>query len=133
LCGSFSPLLAPYGPPLLRLLCRTNKLYIQRASATLTAIITHTKPVALASHIANEWKHEGGKSASYRIACSELLVALVNAAIEDDDFKAKLEPKMDEVEWLLKQAATDREAKARAEAKKVWDLYKQTWPERVQW
>ncbi len=57
---------------------------------------------------------------------------MVNAATEDDEFRAKLEPKMDEVEWVLKHAATDREAKARAEAKKVWEIYKQTWPERVQ-
>ena len=131
LSHSFSPLLLAYAPPLLRLLCRTNKLYIQRASATLVAVITHTKPVALATHMANEWKQEGGKSASYRIACAELLVALVNVAAEDEEFRTKLEARMDEVEWLLKHVATDREAKARAEAKKVWEVYKDTWPERV--
>lgn len=56
----------------------------------------------------------------------------MGVASEDDEFRARIEGRMDEVEWLLKHVATDREAKARAEAKKVWEVYKETWPERVQ-
>lgn len=39
---AFAPLLPLYLPALLRLLCRTNKLYIARASSTLQSIIAHT-------------------------------------------------------------------------------------------
>lgn len=42
-----------------------------------------------------------------------------------------LDKRIDELEWVIKVGATDREPKVRAEIKKCWEVYKSLWPERV--
>lgn len=48
-------------------------------------------------------------------------------AVEKDG----IERRMDELEWVIRTGATDKEQKVRAEIKKVWEVYKQEWPERI--
>lgn len=45
--------------------------------------------------------------------------------------KETMERRMEELEWIIKTGATDREAKVRGEIKKCWEVYKKVWPERV--
>ncbi|ORY84633.1 hypothetical protein BCR35DRAFT_259369, partial [Leucosporidium creatinivorum] len=131
----FQPLLSTYLPTILRLLCRTNKLYISRASTTIHSIITHTHLPDILKYIVAEWKLEAGKSTSYREKAAEALGVILGTGgggmgIE----KEGCEKRMEELEWVIRTGATDREAKVRGEIKKCWEVYKEVWPERVaQW
>ncbi|KAL8278817.1 hypothetical protein RQP46_008886 [Phenoliferia psychrophenolica] len=132
---AFAPLLPLYLPALLRLLCRTNKLYITRASSTLLSIILHTRLPDILRFIVQEWKNEAGKSASFRLAAVEAVLAMIGGEGATGEGiaggKDGLERRVDELEWVVKTAATDREPKVRATAKSMWEVYKQVWPERV--
>ncbi|KAK4703699.1 hypothetical protein P7C70_g2521, partial [Phenoliferia sp. Uapishka_3] len=133
--SSFAPLLPLYLPALLRLLCRTNKLYISRATSTLLAIISHTHLTEILKYIVHEWKGESGKSATFRLGAVEGVLAMMGGEGGNEEGmaggKEGLERRLDEIEWVVKSAATDREPKVRAMAKSVWEVYKNVWPERV--
>lgn len=128
----FLPLLSTYFPAILRLLCRTNKLYISRAAATVASIISHTHLSDILKWIVVEWKAESGKSNSFREKAAEALgVALGVGGGEMMIEKEGLEKRMEELEWIIRTGATDREAKVRGHIKQCWEIYKTTWPERV--
>lgn len=129
----FAALLPSYLPPLLRLLCRTNKLYISRTLASLQSIIKNTKLPSILDYIVSEWRGEGGKSASYRIGVSELILIMLGGGggelvIEKELLEHKW---LDELEWCIRTGATDKEVKVRAITKSVWDVYIREWPERI--
>lgn len=136
LSTSFSALLSSYLPPLLRLLCRTNKLYISRTLSTLGSIIKNTKLPNVLDYIVAEWKLEGGKSSSYRIGASELVLTLLGGAGGEGaeviiDKSTVGDKWLDELEWCVRAGATDKEVKVRATTKMIWDIYSREWPERV--
>ncbi|KDE09841.1 hypothetical protein MVLG_00239 [Microbotryum lychnidis-dioicae p1A1 Lamole] len=130
--GQFQPLLSTYLPPLLRLFCRTNKLYISRALSVLHDIIRHTLLVDILKFIVIEWKLESGKSSSFRIAAAEAVSAVLGAGTAELVVpKEALDKRVEEIEWVIRTGATDREAKVRGEIKKCWEVYKREWPDRV--
>ncbi|KAK4050626.1 hypothetical protein OIV83_003352 [Microbotryomycetes sp. JL201] len=140
--SQFQPLMSTYLPVILRLLCRTNKLYIARASATVTSIILHTHLIDVLKFIAQEWRAESGKSSSFREKAAEAIACMLGSSTAPISTattatnglqveKDALEKRIDDLEWLIKVGATDREPKVRAEMKKCWEVYKITWPERV--
>lgn len=128
---SFAPLLPLFLPPLLRLLCRTNKLYLSRAASTLSSIVVHTRLPEILKFVVGEWKAEGGKSASYRTGATAVVLSMLEGGEEMAVEKDGIERRMDELEWVIRTGATDKEQKVRAEIKKVWERYKREWPERV--
>lgn len=129
----FAPLLPTYLPTVLRLLCRTNKLYIARASATLISIIVHTHLPDVVKYMVSEWRLESGKSSSFRERAAEALSCILgvgnDAGLQID--KDTLDKRIEDLEWMIKTGATDREPKVRAEMKKCWEAYKTVWPDRV--
>ncbi|KAK4054991.1 hypothetical protein OIO90_003332 [Microbotryomycetes sp. JL221] len=142
----FQSILSTYFPVVLRLLCRTNKLYIARASACVTSIILHTKLVDIVKFITQEWKSEAGKSSSFREKAAEAISCVLGCSTGGSKTTAaattaqtgelqidreQLEKRIEDLEWLIKHGATDRESKVRSEMKKCWDVYRVTWPERV--
>lgn len=129
----FAPLLPLYLPTLLRLLCRTNKLYISRSATTIISIIKNTKLVDVLRFIVGEWQSESGKSATFREKAAEVTAYLLSPGPggELPIEKEVLDRRVEELEWIIKTAAVDRDAKVRAEAKKCWEVYKREWPERV--
>lgn len=129
----FAPLLPLYLPTLLRLLCRTNKLYISRSATTIISIIKNTKLVDVLRFIVGEWQSESGKSATFREKAAEVAAYLLSPGPggELPIEKEVLDRRVEELEWIIKTAAVDRDAKVRAEAKKCWEVYKREWPERV--
>lgn len=136
LSSSFVALLPSYLPPLLRLLCRTNKLYISRTLSSLQSIIKNTKLPSILDYIVAEWRAEGGKSSSFRIGASELILTILGGGVggsgETVVEKEGIEKKwLEELEWCIRTGATDKEVKVRAVIKSVWDVYSREWPERV--
>lgn len=129
---AFQPLVTPYLPTILRLFCRTNKLYIARALACVQSIIIHTHLGDVLKYIVIEWKAESGKSSSFREKAAEAVgVMLGTSGTECMVNRDTLDKRIDELEWVIKVGATDREPKVRAEIKKCWEVYKSLWPERV--
>jgi hypothetical protein len=122
---SFQPLLHFYMPALVKLLGRTNKLYISRTQACLTAIIQNTRLATVVPYLA-----EGmlDKTATARYGCVEAL-ALCLVHID----KAALERKyLSHIEEVIRRGATDKEVKTREVAKQVWETFKGFWPERAE-
>ncbi|GAA5884748.1 hypothetical protein JCM16303_005258 [Sporobolomyces ruberrimus] len=109
----FAPLLPLYLPTLLRLLCRTNKLYINRSTLTITSIVKNTKLVDVLRYIVGEWQGESGKSASFREKAAELTAYILSSGpggeLQMD--KEVLDRRVEELEWIIKTAAVDRDAK----------------------
>ncbi|GAA5991862.1 hypothetical protein JCM5350_002730 [Sporobolomyces pararoseus] len=129
----FAPLLPLYLPTLLRLLCRTNKLYITRSTTTIISIVKNTKLVDVLRFIVSEWHGESGKSATFREKAAEITAYILSSGAggEMQIEKDILDRRIEELEWIIKTAAVDRDAKVRAEAKKCWEVYRREWPERV--
>ncbi|KAM0748266.1 hypothetical protein T439DRAFT_349587 [Meredithblackwellia eburnea MCA 4105] len=128
--SSFHPLLPHYLPTILRLLCRTNKLYISRATSTLISIVIHTELSDILKYIVAEWKLEGGKSSSYRISAMEVVLAFFPEG-EPLGGKENLDRRVEDIEWIVRQSVTDRESKVRSGCKKLWEYYRSIWDERV--
>ncbi|GAA5839331.1 hypothetical protein JCM9279_005908 [Rhodotorula babjevae] len=128
----FAALLSLYLPTLLRLFARPNKVYVTRSASCVASIIRNTRIADVVRFIALEWRNEPGKSATFR---EQAAVALAIALGADTDTlgvdKEGLERRIDDVEWLIKNGATGREASVRAEMKKCWEVYKREWPDRV--
>jgi hypothetical protein len=121
---AFQPLLHFYTPTLVRLLGRTNKLYVARASACLSAIIQNTRLSQILPYI-EEGMHD--KAASTRFGCVEAL-ALCFVHVE----KAALERKhISQIDEMIRRGATDKEVKTRELARQTWETYKKMWPDRV--
>jgi hypothetical protein len=76
-------------------------------------------------YLVSEWKGESGKSATYRIGATTVVLEILQCGREAS------ERQIDNLEWILRQAATDREQKARTVAKQVWELYQTEYEERV--
>ncbi|GAA5862293.1 hypothetical protein JCM1840_001712 [Sporobolomyces johnsonii] len=130
--AQFAPLLPLYLPTLLRLLCRTNKLYISRSASTIASIIKNTKLGDVLRFIAHEWHLEAGKSSSFREKAAESVsIMLGTEGVEMLIEKEALDRRIEDLEWIIKTGATDREPKVRAEMKKCWQVYQREWPERV--
>ncbi|GAA5896002.1 uncharacterized protein JCM6883_001684 [Sporobolomyces salmoneus] len=129
----FAPLLPLYLPTLLRLLCRTNKLYISRSTTTIISILKNTKLVDVLRFIVSEWHGESGKSATFKEKAAEVTAYMLSPGSggEMQFEKEILDRRIDELEWIIKTAAVDRDAKVRTEAKKCWEVYKREWPDRV--
>ncbi|GAA5966876.1 hypothetical protein JCM21900_001952 [Sporobolomyces salmonicolor] len=130
--AQFAPLLPLYLPTLLRLLCRTNKLYVSRSASTIASIIKNTKLGEVLRFIAHEWRLEAGKSSSFREKAAEAVTIMLGAeGVEMLIEKEALDRWIEDLEWIIKTAATDKEPKVRTEMKKCWQVYHREWPERV--
>ncbi|GAA6015650.1 hypothetical protein JCM11491_007184 [Sporobolomyces phaffii] len=129
----FAPLLPLYLPTLLRLLCRTNKLYITRSTSTINNIVKNTRLVDVLRFIVGEWQGESGKSATFREKAAEITAYMLSSGAGGELILDKdvLDRRVEELEWIIKTAAVDKDVKVRAEAKKCWEVYKREWPERV--
>lgn len=134
---SFAPLINIYLPHLLRLLSRTNKLYIARATSCLLAIIRNTR---LASVIPFLREGMDEKSVSHRKGC---LIGILAALGEEDGFEPVSQGLMvdkelvqkrylDDLEKCIKIGATDRDIEIRKIAKRAWIIYRREFSFRIQ-
>lgn len=137
---SFSPLVFLYLPHIIRLLSRTNKLYISRATACLLVVISNTRLAGVIPYL-----REGmlEKSPSHRKGCmSGLLCALGGPDPLSPVSKIKYEGMtvdrdivhkkyLDDVETCIRIGARDKDIEIRKIAKKCWEIYRSEFSERV--
>jgi len=120
---SFQPLVSLYIPTLVRLLARPNKVYLKRAEKCLSTIITHCPLAAIITFlkVGLEDKNDvcrRGTAAGIERAAKEWTREIWGS-------------KVGELEWSLKKMGADKDAEVRKIGKRVWALYNETWPERV--
>ncbi|GBE80961.1 clasp N terminal-domain-containing protein [Sparassis latifolia] len=123
--GSFEPLLPLFLPTLLTLCTRTNKVFVSRARVCITAIIEQTHSVSILSYLTESVKD---KSISLRQTAAESVLICLRS------FQPTVldkEPRIVQLESIIKVTATDASADVRKISRKIFDAYKVLFPRRV--
>jgi hypothetical protein len=121
----FEPLIGIFVPTLIRLLGRTNKVFVSRATAGLRAIITHCPHPRLLVELRIMTTD---KSPALRVLVGAAVLQCMN---EWDWSVHSLAAKAGDVESVIRALGTDSNVDARKIARQIFDRYKQTFPDRV--
>lgn len=124
--SKFESLIGVFVPNLIRLLGRTNKVFIARATAGLHAIITHCPHPRLLVELR---VMVTDKSAALRVLVGG---AVLRCMTEWDWSVPSLASKAGDVETVIRAFGTDSNVDARKIARQIFDCYKQTFPDRVE-
>ena len=122
---SFEPLLALFFPTLLTLCGRPNKVVISRARACIVAIIDNTQLPTVLPFLLQYIKD---KSTTLRLAAAESALTAVNAL---DPVDLEKEPRVQDIEALIKATARDANADIRKVSRGIFSSYKLLFPDRV--
>lgn len=124
LASHFHPLIHLYLPPLVRLLARPNKVYLKRAEKCLHTIISHCHLSSILIHLRNGLEDKSD-------ACKRSSAVAIERAVLEWEHSVWGEKGLDTLELCIRKMATDRDAEVRKTGKRVWDLFMDIWPERV--
>jgi hypothetical protein len=123
--NEFEPLISIFVPTLIRLLGRTNKVFVSRAKAGLQAIISNCPHPRILIELR---VMVTDKSAPLRVI---VVGAVLQCLSEWDWSMPAFASKVGEVESVIRATGTDSNVDARKTARQVFDLYKQMFPDRV--
>ncbi|QRV79497.1 CLASP amino-terminal protein [Ceratobasidium sp. AG-Ba] len=121
----FEPLLTLFIPTLIKLLGRTNKVFVSRATAGLNAIISncpHPRILVELRIMSTD------KSASLRVIVAG---AILQCLSEWDWSTPAFANKVGEIENFIRSTGTDSNVEVRKTARQAFELYTQLFPERV--
>ncbi|PWN32559.1 uncharacterized protein FA14DRAFT_191652 [Meira miltonrushii] len=124
LANRFEPLISTFIPPLLQLCARTNKVALVRAKKCLLLIAKHCKLASLLSYLRDAARD---KSITLRNVAVEVTLMLVES-IENLE---KLERRVGDIEVIIKSTATDRDPEVRQWSKRMFELYGERFPYRL--
>lgn len=124
LAAQFHSLIHLYLPPLVRLLARPNKVYLKRAEKCLQTIITHCHLPSILIYLRNGLDDKSD-------ACKRASAVGVERAVLEWDRDIWNEKGLDVLELCIRKMATDRDADVRKTGKRVWALFMDIWPERI--
>ncbi|CAE6434260.1 unnamed protein product [Rhizoctonia solani] len=122
----FEPFIGVFVPTLIKLLGRTNKVFVSRATAALRAIIYHCPHPRILVElrvVINE------KSASLRVIVAS---AVLQCMTEWDWSIPSFAAKAGDIETVIRALGTDSNVDARKIARQIFDQYKQVFPDRVE-
>ncbi|CAE6539812.1 unnamed protein product [Rhizoctonia solani] len=122
----FEPFIGIFVPPLIKLLARTNKVFVTRATAALRAIIAncpHSRILVELRVMVND------KSASLRVLVAG---AVLQCMTEWDWSIPSLAAKAGDIETVLRSLGRDSNVDARKIARQIFEHYKQSFPDRVE-
>ncbi|CAE6517861.1 unnamed protein product [Rhizoctonia solani] len=122
----FEPFIGVFVPTLIKLLGRTNKVFVSRATAGLHAIISHCPHPRILVELrimVNE------KSAPLRV----LVAGAVLRCITQWDWSVpSFAAKAGDIETVIRAFGTDSNVDVRKVARQIFDQYKQIFPDRVE-
>lgn len=121
----FQPLVHLYMEPLIRLLGRPNKVVLKRAEKCLHTILTHCQIPSLLPELRRGLFDD---AATCRRGCAS---GFERAIKEWGRGVFVSEKDIGVVEEALRKMGTDKDVEVRAIAKRVFKLYSEVWPERV--
>ncbi|KAG9077940.1 hypothetical protein FS749_010132, partial [Ceratobasidium sp. UAMH 11750] len=123
--NKFEPLISLFVPTLIKLLGRTNKVFVSRATAGLQSIISNCPHprilIELRSMVTD-------KSAGLRVIVAR---ALLQCLTEWDWSVSSFAAKIGEIESFIRSTGTDSNVEVRKIARQAFDLYKEMFPDRV--
>ncbi|MCO5588160.1 hypothetical protein L7F22_042115 [Adiantum nelumboides] len=125
LANRFEPLISTFVPPLLQLCARTNKVALIRAKKCLLLIAKHCKLASLLPLLRDAARD---KSITLRNVSVEVTLMLVES-IENLE---RLERRVGDIEIIIKSTATDRDPEVRQWSKRMFELYVERFPYRVE-
>ncbi|WAQ80909.1 hypothetical protein PtA15_1A247 [Puccinia triticina] len=127
-----------YVPTVVKLLGRASKIYVTRATITLTSLIKGTKSLGFIPYLLDGISE---KSVTIRIGCADALLCCLSEAVDDPNgsesrkprstIKDDLNKRLNDIENAIKIGGRDRDPKVRAIFKRIWELYEQQWPSRA--
>ncbi|SPC63960.1 uncharacterized protein UHOD_03719 [Ustilago sp. UG-2017b] len=120
----FEPLVAVFVPTLLLICARTNKVAVKRAEKSLHFVVKHCRPTSVIAYLKEAIKDKG--QGLRAVAARTLLLVL------EVTEKEKLGRRVGDVEACVKSGATDSNPEVRKLAKRLFELYVEIWPERVE-
>ncbi|KAG9125291.1 hypothetical protein FRC07_008212 [Ceratobasidium sp. 392] len=121
----FEPLISIFVPTLIKLLGRTNKVFLSRATAGLQSIISNCPHPRILLELRIMVTD---KSAGLRV----IVAAAILQCLSEWDWSApSFAAKVGEVESFIRSAGTDSNVEVRKTARQTFDLYKQMFPDRV--
>ena len=125
LASEFLPLVPLYFPTLLNLCTRTNKVFVTRAKACLSALIQNTQAPMIIHYCAVSVTD---KSVSLRLAAADAMMLCLNCFNPPDLEK---EQRAKEIEETIRSTAVDASADVRKVGKKLFEAYKILLPGRL--
>ncbi|WVF72621.1 hypothetical protein IAT40_007439 [Kwoniella sp. CBS 6097] len=122
---NFKPLVHLYLEPLVQLLGRPNKVFLKRAEKCLLTIITHCQIPTILLELR---RGLDDNAATCRKGCS---IGIERTMIEwpNDIWSEKA---LTILEESVKKMAVDKDPEVRQTGKRVWALFMDVWPERVE-
>lgn len=127
-----------YVPTIIKLLGRASKIYVTRATITLSSLIKGTKSLLFIPYLIDGISE---KSLTIRVGCADALLCCLTDILGDtgpaESGKPKppgkdgLSKRLNEIENAIKIGGRDRDPKVRATFKRIWELYEQQWPTRA--
>ncbi|KAG8900680.1 hypothetical protein FRB99_005817 [Tulasnella sp. 403] len=132
----FEPLVPLFVPAVLKLLTRPNKVFITRAQAALSKIIENCHLPTIVPYLRDAVKD---KSQSLRLGATEatLLVieqfdrSLLDVREAATAITTRLRGNVEDIEAIIKDTARDANPNVRQTSRKVFEKYREIWPERV--
>jgi hypothetical protein len=121
---SFAPLVQIYLEAIVKLLARPNKVFFKRTEKCLSTIISHCHLPA----IIVELKRGLTDDAS---GCRRGCAAGFERAVNEWDKGVWGEKGLVVLEEGLKRIATDKDQEVRQTGKRVWKMFMEMWPERI--
>ncbi|PPQ68114.1 hypothetical protein CVT26_005734 [Gymnopilus dilepis] len=122
----FEQLLPLFMPTLLALCARTNKVIINRAKASILAIIQSAQLASVLTYFLQNIKD---KSSTLKVVIAEGTLACLNSCNPPDFEK---EARATEVESIIRITARDANADVRKISRKIFESYKILLPSRIQ-
>ncbi|WVQ81703.1 hypothetical protein IAT38_003828 [Cryptococcus sp. DSM 104549] len=122
---AFKPLVHLYLEPLIELLGRPNKVFLKRSEKCLATIISHCHLPAIIPELR---RGLDDNSAQCRKGCAVGL----ERAIKEWPAEVWAEKWLVVLEGGMKKMATDKDPDVRKVGKRVWALFNEFWPERVE-
>lgn len=123
--NKLEPLISIFIPTLIKLLGRTNKVFVSRAKAGLQAIISNCPHPRILIELRVMITD---KSAPLRVIVAG---AVLQCLSEWDWSMPSFAAKVGEIETVVRAVGTDSNVDARKIARQIFDLYKQMFPDRV--
>lgn len=125
LASHFLPLVHLYLPPLVRLLARPNKVFFKRAERCLATIIQHCPLPSILIHLSHGLDDRSDQ-------CKRAVAVGIESAMTRWDPHRWSVKDLDLLELCVRKMATDRDGEVRKTARRVWALFAELWPERVE-
>ncbi|KAH9473806.1 hypothetical protein MJO29_000861 [Puccinia striiformis f. sp. tritici] len=127
-----------YAPTIVKLLGRASKIYVTRATITLTSLIKGTKSLGFIPYLLDGISE---KSVTIRIGCADALLCCLTDTLNDNESSDSRKPRsnirdglnkrLNDIENTIKIGGRDRDPKVRAIFKRIWEIYEQQWPARA--